>query len=289
MDEKESIDEMKKWYFNPEVKFEIIRYLKNREFATLVPKAFGSMDERSTRYYRVHNVQSLDYCLWRRNKTIERNTPYNCYMSLNRYVNGLPITPQDNEERKKVKDNWLQNHHKEIEASDMLIDIDAPNHAFINESFEDAKKVKELLDKFNVPYYLNFSGCGFHFIIPYLFFKTTKHHFKPFDEGNIWDLYADIDKKLYDTISEMIDYGRNQSRKLCKVPYSLSLYKDNAYCCFPFVSEEEFNNFKLEMAKPVFWLGRIRGRGNHLFHSKGNNPNKFLESLGVNKKWYQEE
>ena len=94
-----NINNYYKWYFIPKVKFNIIKYTKNRETALI------SHDKAITlRMLKIHSVQHIDFHLkslnWFKNK-------WNMYYSLAEYKEGIPnqnfnLAKRDNSEWKKT-------------------------------------------------------------------------------------------------------------------------------------------------------------------------------------------
>jgi len=238
-----------KWYFLAPVKFEIIKYTKDRESALI------TWDKQmAIRMLKIHSVQHIDVYLkawdWYRNK-------WNIYSTLARYENGIPnqtlkLYARDNTE-------WKQNHFKEMVAYDLLIDIDASNHSEISMAADSAALVCERFDKYNIPYTLLFSGCGFHVKVPYSFFSDKKYSFDRKSTNNIYSVYSAIAKRLNDEYSEMIDINLNDSRRLCKVPYSLAIYKNYIYVCCP-IDKKELKHFDISSMLPENVFRRLNGQ-----------------------------
>lgn len=256
-----SIFDYMTWYYRADVKFEMIKSLFNREFALLSPAWIGDR-KTNTRTLRCHSVQHLDW-IYNYLHIFKLEKYYNFYYSLARYKYGIPYRDY-NVENNNIKE-WFKNHHKEMAAFDLLIDIDATSHKDIDFAYESAKAVKKFFDKDNVSYELRFSGMGFHFIIPYGVLSSKSMLIR--DEDNIYDDYKKIAVFLNKNISELIDLKIFDSRRLCKLPYSLSLYEDETYVCLPFKDNDDFNSFKLERFKLSNVLPMdIRGKGLPLFN-----------------------
>ncbi len=268
-------DIIRGWYKTPPVKFEIIRSLYNREFALLVPKHKTDQLSRSTRTLKVHSVQHLDVNL-NAVEMFKRETYYNFYYSLAIYKNGIPNQTLNFQERDNT--DWKRNHHKEMVGYDWLIDIDAGDFDDVVFAYYSARNIKRLFDKLDVPYELRYSGMGFHFIIPYKYLPQDLS-FNPDDDINIYRFLHDLTKKIHDQYSEMIDLKIYDSRRVCKIPYSLALYPDDALICHPFYSDEGFDNFKkkgcviyksLYNLRPMNYKYNLGFRGLHIFNKDGN-------------------
>ncbi len=264
------------WYKIPAVKFEMIKFLNNREVAFLKP-SFSTTKGMSTRMLRIHNVQSLD--AWNKNLHVwEGKKDYNMYHSIAKFKNGIPFSSFNLTDRDFG--NWNRDCWQEIEEYDFFLDIDSGNHKELEFSCYSAKVIKQLFDNLDVPYLLRFSGMGFHFIIPYRFFNYK--NFNPHDDDNIYNIFMDIAIKLHNKFSEMIDLNIYDYRRVVKIPYSLALYKDKSFVCLPLNSDEEFENFNLKNMMPSNWISKVRGRGEKLFNEKGN-VNKLMNQLKI--KW----
>lgn len=289
------LTEMNEWYNRTDVKYQLIRFTKNREFAALVPKDFAktkvtsgnesvNMEKKSTRYFRCHSKQHFEYIynniLYDQNNIII----YNFYTSMAEYKNGLPKFPPQLRFR-ETKD-WMENHWKEMSAYDLLIDVDMGN----NNQFSYAKEiVLNLITHFTnekVPFKLRYSGMGFHVIIPYEFFKELPLTFNPNAKNSIFMFYSKITKKLNELYGDLIDWNVTDSRRISKLPYTLSIYGDCTMVCLPINSFEEFIYFKPEHAKYSEWKNRsVTGRGEVLLNTNHEKIccKRFLRSLKLDK------
>ncbi len=116
----------------------------------------------------MHSTRHIDYLFGGDLRIEQQKTIYNTYHSLAVYKDGLPrIEWKEGFDYKEYKNNWKENHWKEMIAYDWLIDIDANSHDEIEEALNQSRRLKLFLDKLRVPYRLVFSGMGFHFVIPY--------------------------------------------------------------------------------------------------------------------------
>lgn len=266
------------WYFKKEVKFEIIKHLYNRELAFLTPasiiKQKKSVARYSVRTLRAHNVQSFDY-LYNELHIKTKRKFFNMYYSLAKFINGLPMQTMNLQKRNNEK--FITNIHKHMIAYDFLIDIDEDDHKNIKVAHESAKMIKEFFDITATPYELRFSGMGFHFIIPYEYFKPyitnpLDYEYNPFEQGenSIYFLYKRIAEMLKETFSELVDTTIYDTRRICKIPFSLAIYSDNAYICYPFRDSKDFENFKLNDYSLRNFNKEIRGQSQIIFNERGN-------------------
>ena len=222
-----------KWYYQPAIKFCLLPWVKNREFALLTPPEMGHT-ERSTRYLKIGNVQSFDF-LYKVTGMIDHHSYYNFYSSVARYYSGLPNVPYRREERESFKPHWINNHWKEINGYDLFIDIDGSFEDWA-ETINSTKLVINFLDQHEIPYYLKYSGKGFHFICPYSALRLTipeyYRSFNPADEHNIYALFGMIARWMYNNVTELVDTGIYDSRRISKLPYTWAIYNhEEAYLC----------------------------------------------------------
>ena len=264
------------WYKLAPVKFNIIKYTYRRE--TMFIKAKHSVREgKTTRMIRIHNVQHLD--LWLKSMQVFKHLrEYNLYYSLAKYEDGIPYGSLDLGNRDFG--NWVEENHKQIVSYDFLLDIDCGNHKEMPFAYISAKKLKNFFDKNDVPYHLRFSGMGFHFIIPFKCFIDYNLSFNPDENRNIYEFFMDIAMKLHNRFSEMIDLRIYDSRRVAKIPYSLALFDNDNYVCYPFKNNEDFEIFKLEYMQPIHFLNKVDNEPEYMFNEKGN-VNKLLKDLRI--------
>lgn len=258
------------WYNTASVKFEIIKFLRNREMALLVPSWIKDKETRirCIRMLKCHSVQHYDYILNKGLRIFEKQTPYNFYYSLAKYKDGIPNQTFNLWEKKKNNLSWNEIHFNRMVAYDFLIDIDAGSHEDIYFAFDSTKLIKAYFDMLNVPYELRFSGMGFHFIIPYLYLPY--HSMIPKADSNLYWFLCLIAKKLKAKFSEMIDVNIYDSRRVCKIPYSLGIYENGLYVCYPFATSDEFEKFRLRDYVPSnFDVDIIRGKNRKVFNDCG--------------------
>jgi len=232
------------WYTQTYIQLEIVKFLKERELAI-----FETFDNtKSVRNIKAHKLKDFHYWLMRYN-FFERY--YNVYYSLASFENGLPNFSPKPEERKKQTLEWNNNCHKYFQSYDLLLDIDAKSHEEMPIIHKQAKSLKTLFDKNKISYTLNFSGMGFHFILPY-HTLSKNHNFIPADKGSIFAFAGKVMDKIKEKYVKNLDITVNDHRRVVKVPYSLAIYKpEDVYVCFP-LSDDEFENFELDKMKPEY-------------------------------------
>lgn len=275
-----NIEDYMNWYYRADVKFELIKQLWHREFALLTPN-WASNDIQQMhgiRMLKCHSVQHLDY-IFKSLNIFRLHRFYNFFYSLAKYKDGIPN--QTMNFKKRDNSGWKKIHHQQMMEYDFLLDIDCDDHNDIDFIIENVRDIKVLLDRLNVPYQLRFSGLGFHFIFPYKFtFKDSNLSFNRKDDNNIYRFYRAMAKKFYDKFSELIDLSIYDSRRICKLPYSLSLYKKRTYVCYPFENNDEFKTFRLSDYELCNFTDHIRDRGIFTFNRNGN-INKLLKYFNL--------
>jgi len=232
------------------IKYKIRTYTYRREAAI---KEYNS--DLMRRMLRIHNTKHLDFFLHSKyiNWYLQK---WNLYYSMAIYKDGIPKVPFG--KFKRDFGNWKHDHWKDMEGYDYLIDIDADSHKDITKAQRSALIVAKRFQDTNVPFDIRFSGCGFHIIVPYSHFKKGKYSFDPTSDRSIYKIYSLIGKKLNEELSYMIDFSLNDSRRLCKIPYSLALYsRDHIYVCTP-LTVKELKKFTLDYVKPKAVLERLK-------------------------------
>jgi len=269
------------WYRRADVKFELIKQLYKREFALLVPSWIKDADikKRSTRMLKVHNVGHLDFVL-KALEFHEKKTPYNFYYSLAQYYDGIPNQDLNFTRRKEngINEDWKYRHETEMKGFDFLLDIDAGGHEDILFAYESAKLIKQFYDNNDCPYILRFSGKGFHFVIPYHY--LPQFSLEGFQDKTQYMYYSMIAKRLYEKFSELIDLSIYDSRRVCKLSYSIANYEDNSYVAYPFGTNKEFEDFRLRDFEVSNFDKPIYRRGEHVFNMSMS-PQKMLKKLEV--------
>lgn len=259
------------WYKSPSIKFEMIKFLYNREMA-VIDKSDES-GKVTIRMLKCHNVPHFefinDYIL----KMEGNNRLFNFYYSLAKYNNGIPNQDWRLQERNNAE--WTKHHWEQMQSYDFLLDIDAGGFEELDYAYESTVEIKEFFDDKNIPYHLRFSGCGYHFIIPYKYLPQGLS-FNPFEgNDNIYKYCARLGKFFYEDFSEMVDHKIYDSRRICKIPYSLSIYPkdDTAMLCFPLINDEQIrmlnNNYGL-LDYQNLTAGINKKRGDYLFNTEGN-------------------
>lgn len=252
-----------KWYYsNFNVQYYFLHYLKNREFAFFPSKVENVNAMCRKRNLNIRNIQGFQFWV-KRLRLLEENNWVNFYYSLAQFKD-IPFTDPQSLKLEEDKNEWNKEAWENIIAYDMLIDIDAG----INEEFSyallSAELLKRLFDLNNLPFHLRFSGNGFHFIIPYKYFAHLNLSFNPNDEKNIYRYMSKIGEYLHDNVSELIDLSVYDSRRVAKIPYSLSLYPDKTFICQPIHDLEKFDLKDMTLTKG------LNLRSDKIFNPEGN-------------------
>jgi hypothetical protein len=275
------------WYNNLPIKFEIIKSLYKREMAVINRTKKDS--KVTIRMLKCHNVKNFEFLQDYVINAHSCNQLFNYYYSLAKYKNGIPNQDWRLNERNKSEmgddsrqelsnKEWTKIHFNQMESYDFLLDIDG-NFEEMEYAYDSAKDIKTFFDIKRIPYELRFSGCGFHFIIPYMYMPQLS--LNPFiKEENIYKLYSRIAKFFFDDFSDLIDKHIYDSRRICKIPYTLSCYpeQDSAYLCFPFHSDSQFKMFNIKFMEYMNINPKImQYRGTHLFNS--DSSVKFMDNI----------
>lgn len=258
------------WYNRIDVQYELVKQTYLREFSLLVPSWISDPLQKrtSTRNLKCHNVTHLKFLLkaldWR-----ERELIFNFYYSLARYQNGLPNQTMNMKNRNN--DDWNLNHYKTMIGYDFLIDIDAGSHDDIYHAKDSMLMITDYFNRFNVPYYVKFSGKGFHIIIPHN--ATPVKSFDVNEKNNVYFEFSSVAKLLYERFSEMIDTKIYDPRRLCKLSYSLAVYEDDIFVCYPLHMRYDLENFNLDDYRLSKFDKSIQRRGMKLFNPDGDVTN----------------
>ena len=237
------------YYNRTDVKFQIIKYTQRREFAYLAPRWVWSEANRrkNGRHFRVHNVHHLDVIMKGKYLLTMHNRFFvNIFASLATYKDGVPYRSLQSVDESFKK--WEEKIHEHMESYDLLIDVDSPSHGEEDLTFakEGTIEIKKIFDQLNVPHYIRFSGCGFHIVVPGKF--LPKKSFDPKDKDNIYIYCKKIAKYFFDNMTELVDTSIYDSRRICKIPFTLAHYKRHSYVCLPIESGIALNGFDHQKA-----------------------------------------
>lgn len=228
------------WYKSDFVKFNIIKYTFNREFALAYSKATKKYNSIFERNLRLHNTQAIDFFCYKYNLYGRK---VNWYYSLAKYTNGVPMRTFT-EGDKIVTDEWKKIHWRKMVGYDFVIDIDSKHDASFDYVFLSAQLIKKFLDDKDFKYEVRFSGNGFHFIVPYQYF--TAFSLDPYSHRSVYKYLYSVALKLFNHKTEMVDLKVYDSRRLIKLPYSLTYYDHGIYVC----AECDLDNFNVKDYNP---------------------------------------
>jgi len=251
---------VKDWYSCLEVLFKMVEYTKNRETVFLISKAEDPKKYYyNTRYLRVECVRDFNYLLQMGLHMFDEKRLYNLYYSITEFKKPIPFLKFDSERKSKIK-NWAEQRMiKETESYDFFIDVDCDKITFEGGKIT-VRKIKELFDKYAIPFEIRCSGKGFHIIVDGKVFNILGYNISEDlkDENNICYVFGEIGKRLNKHVSNLIDDGVYDYRRVTKIPYSLVHYSEEVRVCFPFDSEFEFEGFKYEDGNAERFIEKLR-------------------------------
>lgn len=231
--EKQELEELRaNWYNHSNIKFELVRFLKDREFATIHTEE----DFKTLRCLKANGVKYLDI-IFDIYKILKK--PYNFYGSLAKFKD-YPNFSYNLKLKKVQQQNFNMEFENKIYEFDLLIDIDNED---IMKAYESAKKVKEIFDLYKFPYSLKASGNkGFHFEVE---FETFPDELKKMSFTDI-SIMLKTFAENFRAINEIpdIDLTVFDLRRINKAPYSVVLPTYNI--ALP-LTDEQFENFSPEL------------------------------------------
>lgn len=150
----------KSWYENISIQYEIVRQLINRE-TFLLPFNNEMKPTRPIRWLKIH---CRDF-MWKNfNKYNFLKYPMNLYNSMAIYHN-MPMFSFNWQDKSQEQQLWSKNYHNYITGIDLFLETDSKD---LSKSLADARGIINVLDRFNIKYFSEFSGSkGFHVIVPY--------------------------------------------------------------------------------------------------------------------------
>ena len=217
----------KAWYQRTDVLYQIIEKSKYRETTFIRVGVAHRCIKANAMRYMVSNFNRYHFL----------KEEFNLYHSLAHYPD-LPMFSFNRFDKKPEMEKFNKEYINYMTGFDLMIDIDNPD---LSLAYSSAYKTKEILDRYEIPYWLMFSGNkGFHFRVDYedfpkeikgLGFVSIAKLFKEFAERlKFIENIPDIDLSVFDL------------RRVAKTPYSV---------VYPFyfiarpLSDEQFKDFKL--------------------------------------------
>lgn len=256
------MDLFNEWYSKKDVMYEIVKQLSGKETAFINPT---KKDILAVRGVKAHSLRFLELNMDRFDFFKYKFNIYNSCADLN----NMPTFSFEPEERKKQYQDFRINFDLYITGYDLLLDFDSKKETF-EKCKEEVTLVKSLFDDYKVPYYLIFSGSGFHIIVP----NTYIPKLEKLNRNEICDL---ICRELVTTLSlTTLDMGIYDIRRIKKVPFSYDIKTDRI--ALP-LSDLNFKNFNYNMVLPEKLL-KIDFYNYPIFlRNKDSNMEKFMNEF----------
>jgi hypothetical protein len=241
-------------YYKDRVLFEIVKQLQGRETAFLSPNYPIRCVKAHNISYLKTNMQALGF--WKR--------PYNVYHSL-AHLQNMPMFSFEPNQRRRQQEEFTENFEQYMVGYDLALDFDSKKYGF-QQCYKDVKRIKEVLDDYQIPYSLKMSGSGFHITVNdrYLLSGVEKVEYCAVfvrELGEVFNLPT-LDTSIID------------KRRLWKVAYSLDIRTGNV--ALP-LTDEQFEKFNIQMVKPEV-CSNIMNRGLLEHSGNSNNLQKFWDT-----------
>lgn len=230
----------KEWYQRDDVLFEIVKQLRGRETSFLNTTSFIRCIKAHAIGYLSSNMQRFNF--WEGN--------YNIYHSV-ASLQDMPMFTFEPVKRKEQQLWFIDNFEKFIADYDLVFDFDG--HTDFDKAKSEAGELKEVFDKFKMPYSIKMSGSGFHIEVAGKYLNLVEKD--PVQKVKVCMYCAN---EVKDTLwLETIDLGIYDIRRIFKTPYSFD-YKTNRIA-LP-LTDEQFANFSFDMVDPAK-IGSVQNRG----------------------------
>ena len=226
--EKLSLETYNKYYSRLDVLFEIIKTMKGREVAFFRPDA-------NFRGIKAHNISYLQNNMKGFHFNERITNIYNSVAS----VFNMPMFSYAPDKRSEQYAFFAKNFKNYFTDYDFCFDFD--NKDSLKECHNETGIMKDLLDEYNVPYYIKFSGNGFHIVISGEIIEASS----PMDKLKNINYYGTYLADFYGL--QTMDASIYDIRRVLKTPYSLDFKSGNV--ALP-LSDEEFKDFDLNLVKP---------------------------------------
>ena len=254
----EKMDNYTNWYHRTFVQFEIVKQLKNRETAFY--------DAKNKRMWRCIKAHSIDYLKKNFNAFSFFNKRFKIYHSL-AVLNQMPVFSWNAKKRKEQQDSFNKEFENYAVTYDFGLDVDGVDGSLVTTSSSawlNARKIKEELDTYHVPYSLKFSGKkGFHFLVDHSYFSLS------FNEAV--QAFKQVAHNLKEVLNvSCLDDSIYDARRIFKVAYSLDTggSKNFDYVVLP-LTDEQFENFELEDCRVENVLESLKLKNRGLLERKG--------------------
>lgn len=210
---------LREWYNNENVKFEIIKTMKFREFQIIRKNKGEDNDKKGGVIIRWLQPFSIgNYNAIMRSFEFDKSKA-NLYRGLEMYK--IPMMSFVLERRFDQYKLWKKERESNPSVflgGDLGFDLDHPSKKW-ERAIPDVIKLKSSLDKYGVRYAFWMSGRkGFHFIIPY---EDMPQEVKQFSQQGILDYYKDIATTLKKDIKTLDTKTIYMPTRVFKCPYTV--------------------------------------------------------------------
>lgn len=243
----------KRWYQEENVIFNIQSNLKYKETCFYRPPSIN----KNSVMNRPLKCNAVTYIYQNMERYHFFEEPMNIYHSLAHLPN-LPMMAFSIPKKEKQMEEFNSKFYSYVTGWDFLIDVDNKD---LTLSYSTSTKIKDILDKFGVPYTLRFSGKkGFHFVIEYQDIPTELRELgfnNMVEKIKQFAINMKEKEKLFDWDLSVIEL-----RRICKTPYSV-VYPH--YLVALPLSDNQFENFKIrDMSLPILLeqVDKLYLRGN---------------------------
>lgn len=248
------------------------------------------------RWKKAHALDYMDKHFSRYNFLTNK---MNLYHSIAKYDN-MPLMSYNARIQKQQQEEWKKNFHKHIKSYDFFIETDS-DEDFL-QAWKDALELQKIFDKFNLRYYVKFSGTkGFHFLMPYEAFSfldcpvynieletgTFKQFIKKFPmksdklKTDIVRLFRVLATRIK-TLSALdtVDITVQDVKRVCKVAYSID--DKSGLIAYP-LNDYQFHAFVKNDYTPEKVLRMNNYKRRLLWRNTDKKPDVkgFLEEFGV--------
>jgi len=259
------------WYKNKLIKYNIFPLLKNRTVDFITPREIVKEKEIKRSAFRYINIKSftgIDFNIEKGEVVEQFRNVYCSVATLNDTFEGINIV--NRVEEKDLRKAINENFEKYVIGYDLKIDIDNSN---LVQAHTEAVRVAEILDSYEVPYYVIFSGNkGFNF--------TVDTSFIPED-------VAVLDRPEY--FKKIVEFMKNKEKldsidlevytigRVFKVPYSIERHYD--LVALP-LDRSQLKNFNVDEMKIDYCVKNLKLMNRSLLTRKGNTKGvkKFFEA-----------
>lgn len=228
------------WYQRVFCIFELIKNLQGRETAFITNKG------ETENFLNVRYLYSASYDIFRKHieslKFLDKNI--NVYRSV-ASVYGIPVSSYNLIRRKEEEEYKFfdKNFDSHVTEYDLLLDLDFKECSTPSEAYYQAKKVKDLLDSYKLPYGVwSTSLKGFHFWISGKYFQKENEDWLK-KRLSLFQTLAYNIKGIYDV--KCLDTSIFDSKRLSKAPYS---FVGDGSVCLP-LDDKQFQDFFIDAEK----------------------------------------